>query len=146
MEQRLRLERSNFETRMAALNRIYNVRFAEQAAVLEDEQRRLEAGQVRLREALNETERLKQELRTTESQESSTLLEGAPEGEHAREGEPQGAPPQKHPQAPPVLDNEMIVAGYTRDTDERARVLSPAQIAQIRRKMQEKMAATRRGT
>ena len=139
---------------MAALNRVYNVRFAEQAALLEDEQRRLAAGQVRLREALNETERLKQELRTTQVTKKvtpPTLVERALDNGELSIAEPPAPvaaarerPPPEQPPSPPVLDGDMVASSYSRDGDERARVLTPAQIAQIRRKMQEKMAATRR--
>ena len=147
---RLRYERNDFSTRMAALNRVYNIRLAEQEALLEDEQQRLAAGQVRLREALNETERLKQELRAAHRMPVPTLLEQdvpeLPITTLVANGEAHSPSPPPVRREPPVLDNELVVAPIKRDADERARVLSPEQISQIRRKMQEKLAATRRSS
>jgi CRP-like cAMP-binding protein len=132
--QRFEQERASLAGRMTDLTRVYDIRLAEQAAMLQEEQRQLATQTVRLREALNETERLKQDLRQARGAEAPAAAAAPPRPP---------SPPSQPRRDVPVLDSAAATTPRAGVSDERQRVLSADQISAIRRKMQEKLEASR---
>jgi len=139
-ESQLAAAQSGAEPQLEELRNSYEAKLTEQEALREDEHRRLEAENLHLRDALSEAQRIIKEHKTESSPpptEPDLVIE-----EVVETPSPSRAPSE--PPAVPVIEVPEEPQPRGAEADGRERVIGPAQLAEIRRKMQEKLAAHRK--